>query len=63
MINETYLITELYLCSAHFLKFWEKIFYIRLHKHATENNILNIEQLGFKENSSTEKAIYNLITY
>jgi len=35
----------------------------KLYKHVTENNILGIEQLGFKEYSSTEKATHKLIKY
>jgi hypothetical protein len=42
---------------------WEKLIYIRSYKHVTENNKLSIEQLGFKENSSTEKATYKLRKY
>jgi hypothetical protein len=44
-----------------FSKILEKIIYIRLYKHVTENNILSVEQFGFKENSSTEKATYKLL--
>ena len=35
--------------------------YITLCKHVTENNILSVEQFGFKEYCSTEKASYKLI--
>jgi hypothetical protein len=50
---------DLYLCLPRFLDFWKKK-YIGLYKHVTESN-LSIEQFGFKENSSMEKATYKLI--
>jgi hypothetical protein len=39
----------------------EKIIYNGLCKHVTGSN-LSVEQFGFKENSSMEKATYKLIT-
>jgi hypothetical protein len=39
-----------------FSKILEKMIFIRLYKHDRENYILCIEQFGFKENSSMEKA-------
>jgi hypothetical protein len=39
-----------------FSKILEKILFITLYKHERENYILSIEQFGFKENSSKEKA-------
>jgi len=38
----------------------EKIIYIGAYKHVTESN-KSVEQFGFKENSSMEKATYKLI--
>jgi hypothetical protein len=44
-----------------FSKILEKIIYIRLYKHLITHNILAKEQYGFRENSSTQKAIFNLL--
>jgi len=44
-----------------FSKVLEKIIYERLLKHIETNNILAIEQFGFRTSSSTEKASYKLI--
>lgn len=43
-----------------FSRFLEKIIYIGAYKHVTESN-KSVEQFGFKENSSMEKATYKLI--
>jgi hypothetical protein len=43
-----------------FSRFLGKKNYIGLYKHVTESN-LSVEQFGFKENSSMEKATYKLI--
>lgn len=43
-----------------FSRFLENMIYIGLYKHVTESN-LSVEQFGFKENSSKEKATYKLI--
>jgi hypothetical protein len=39
----------------------EKIIYDKLLKHIENNNILVVEQFGFRTYSSTEKASYKLI--
>jgi fructose-1,6-bisphosphatase/inositol monophosphatase family enzyme len=44
-----------------FSKVFEKVIYKRLHYHIKGNNILAKEQYGFRNNSSTEIASYNLI--
>jgi len=44
-----------------FAKVLEKIIYDRLLKHIETNNILAVEQFGFRTPSSTEKASYKLI--
>jgi len=44
-----------------FPKIFEKIIFNRLHNHVNTNNILAQEQYGFRTNSSTETASYNLI--
>jgi len=44
-----------------FSKVFEKVIYKRLHYHIKNNNILAKEQHGFRNNSSTEIASYNLI--
>jgi hypothetical protein len=41
---------------------FEKVLHIRLSEHINNNNILVEEQLGFRIKSTTEKAIYKLIT-
>ena len=43
-----------------FSKVFERIIYDRLLKHIETNNILAVEQFGFKTSSSTEKASYKL---
>jgi len=39
----------------------EKLIYSRLYKHICTNNILAKEQYGFRINSSTEAASYDVI--
>ena len=46
---------------ASFSKVFEQIIYDRLLKHIETNNILAVEQFGFRTSSSTEKASYKLI--
>ena len=41
-------------------KIFEKVIYNRLYDHVTRHEILAKEQYGFRNNCSTEKAIYNL---
>jgi len=43
-----------------FSKIFEKLIYKRLYSHMISNNILAKEQYGFRSNTSTEKAIYQL---
>jgi hypothetical protein len=42
-------------------KVFEKIIYGRVLKHIVTNNILAVEQFGFRTSLSTEKASYELI--
>jgi len=44
-----------------FCKIFEKVIYNRLLQHTKENNIIDPDQYGFKNNSSTELAIFKLI--
>jgi hypothetical protein len=44
-----------------FSKILEKIIYVRLYKLMTIHNVLGGEQYGFRKNSSTQKAIFNLL--
>jgi hypothetical protein len=44
-----------------FSKIFEKVTYKRLYDHVNSNKILANEQYGFRNNSSNEKASYNLI--
>jgi hypothetical protein len=44
-----------------FSEVFERIMYDRLLKHIETNNILAVEQFGFRTSSSTEKASYKLI--
>jgi hypothetical protein len=46
---------------ASFSKVFEKLIYNRLLEHMNINNTLGTEQYGFRNNTSTEKASYNLI--
>jgi hypothetical protein len=43
-----------------FSKIFEKLIYTRLNKHTISNKILANEQYGFRSNTSTEKAVYQL---
>jgi len=43
-----------------FSKIFEKVIYNRLLQHTKENNIIVMDQYGFKNNSSTELAIFKL---
>ena len=44
-----------------FLKIFEKVIYKQLYHHVISNNILAKEKYGFRNNSSTDIASYNLI--
>ena len=44
-----------------FSKVFEKVIHNRVHNHIQVNNILAKEQYGFRNNSSTEIASYDLI--
>lgn len=44
-----------------FSKIIEKIMYKRLYAHLNNNNILAMEQFGFRKESSTEMATFNLL--
>jgi len=44
-----------------FSKIFEKVIFNRLRNHVNNNNILVHEEFGFRNNSSTEAASYNLI--
>jgi len=46
---------------TYFSKIFEKVIFNRLHNNVNKNNILAHEQYGFRNNSSTEAASYNLI--
>jgi hypothetical protein len=46
---------------TYFSIVFEKVIYNRLHNHIKVNNIIAKEQYGFRNNSSTEIASYNLI--
>ena len=43
-----------------FSKIFEKVIYNRLLQHTKENNIIVMDQYGFKKNSSTELDIFKL---
>ena len=43
-----------------FSKIFQKVIYKRLYDHVTRHNILAKEQYGFRNNYSTDKAIYHL---
>jgi hypothetical protein len=43
-----------------FSKIFEKVIYNRLIQHTQVNNIITMDQYGFKNNSSTELAIFKL---
>jgi hypothetical protein len=72
-ISLPYIISPLiYLCNkavtnyrpisllTSFSKIFEKVIYKRLDNHMISNNILAKEHYGFRSNTSTEKAIYQL---
>jgi hypothetical protein len=44
-----------------FSKIFEKLIFVRLYKHLLTNRILANKQYGFRNNSSTENAAYNVI--
>jgi hypothetical protein len=44
-----------------FSKIIEKVIYTRLNQHCIESNILSKQQYGFRINSATEKATFNLL--
>jgi hypothetical protein len=44
-----------------FSKIFEKIIYTRLYKHLGTHNILAKEQYGFRDNSSTQTALFHLL--
>jgi hypothetical protein len=44
-----------------FSKIFEKVIFIRIYKHLNDNNVLAKELFGFRQHSSTEKAIYELL--
>jgi hypothetical protein len=44
-----------------FSKIFEKIIYTRIYKHLVTHNILVREQYGFTDNSSTQKASFQLL--
>jgi hypothetical protein len=46
---------------SSFSKIIEKIIYRRLYEHLNTNNILVDEQFGFRENLSTETAIFTFL--
>jgi hypothetical protein len=43
-----------------FSKIFEKVIYNRLLQHTKDNNIISSDQYGFRNNSSSELAIFNL---
>jgi hypothetical protein len=47
------------LLLTSFSKIFEKVIYIRLYEHIKNNDILFIDQYGFRSNSSTEKQCLN----
>jgi hypothetical protein len=44
-----------------FSKIFEKVIYTTLYQHCIESNILSQQQYGFRINSSTKKATFNLL--
>lgn len=46
--------------SMSFSKVWEKDIYIQLLKHINKNNILAEEQIDFRTQSTTDKAMFKL---
>jgi hypothetical protein len=55
------LIIDLYLFYPHFLRFFEKVLYVRMYQHLINNNILVDAQFGFRTNSSTIIATFSLM--
>ena len=51
------------LLTVVFLKVLEKLIYSRIMKHVVDNNILTLEQYGFRPSSSTELALFNFINH
>jgi hypothetical protein len=49
------------LSSSSFSKVFERLIFNRLYEHININNILDINQYGFRLNSSTEKVSHKLI--
>jgi hypothetical protein len=39
-------------------KIFERVMYNMIKQHTYTNNLISLEQFGFKENSNTEMAIY-----
>ena len=46
-----------------FSKIFEKLIFTRLYKHLYTNGILAKEQYGFRSNSSTQNAAYDIIAH
>ena len=44
-----------------FSKQFEKVLYVRMYQHLINNNLLDDKQSGFKTNSSTITATFNLM--
>ena len=44
-----------------FSKVFEKVLYVRMYQHLINNNLLVDEQFGFRTNSSTITAAFNLM--
>jgi len=44
-----------------FSKVFEKVLYVRMYHHLINNNLLDDEQSGFRTNSSTITATFNLM--
>ena len=44
-----------------FSKIFEKVLYVRMYQHLINNNLLVDEQFGFRTNSSTIAATFNLM--
>jgi hypothetical protein len=60
LLTTNYKPIPLFLMS--FSKIFGKLLYSRLYKHICANNILVKERYGFRINSSTEAASYNVIS-
>ena len=59
-VNQLYLCYRLVSLLTSFSKIFKKVIYNRLLQHTKENNIIVTDQYGFKNNSSTELAIFKL---